>query len=146
MLLTIHVIAGAAVGLSIPNPLLSAPISFTTHLLLDAFPHWNYPVPKQRSLRSFWVSFGPDMVATILVSVGLLLWFRTHWAFVVWGIAWAALPDFLTLYQKVKPWKAWLRSYYALHNRLQWEVARGPGLAVQAFFLLVLWLMLQALK
>lgn len=146
MLLTVHVIAGAAVGLGLPNPLLSAPIAFATHLVLDAIPHWNYPVPKQRTLRSFWVSFGPDMVATLLVSLGLLLWFRTSWMFVVWGIGWSALPDFLTLYRKKKTWKLWFSSYYKLHNRLQWEVARGPGLAVQAFFVAILLSVLRMLK
>jgi hypothetical protein len=146
MLLTVHTIAGAAVGLAVHNPVLSAPIAFATHILLDAVPHWNYPVPKEKSIQGFWQSFGPDMLATILVSVGLIVWFWTVWPLVVWGIAWACLPDFLTLYQKAKPWSQWFKWYYKLHNQAQWEVARGPGLAIQAFFVAILVSILRILK
>ncbi len=146
MLLVAHTLAGAVVGLAIPNPAVSAPIAFATHILLDAIPHWNYPVPKAKTLRSFWQSFGPDMVATILVSTGILVWFWSAWPFVVWGIVWACLPDFLTLYRKTKPWSVWLKGYYRLHNRVQWEVARGPGLAIQAFFVAIAVTLLRILK
>ena len=146
MLLVVHVIAGAVVGVAAQNPVLSAPLSFATHLVLDALPHWNYPIPKKKTLLSFWKSFGPDMLATVFVSVGLIVWFWTVWPFVVWGIAWACLPDFLTLYRKTKPWSIWLKSYYKLHNLAQWEVARGPGLTIQAFSVAILVSILRILK
>jgi len=146
MLLTVHVIAGAVVGVAVQNPIFSAPIAFATHLLLDSVPHWNYPVPKQKNFLSFWQSFGPDMVATVATSIGIIIWFWSFWPLVVWGIGWACLPDFLTLYQKTKPWSRWLKKYYTLHNLAQWEVARGPGLAIQAFFVEILVTVLRILK
>lgn len=145
MLLSVHVIAGAAISLAVRQPVLSAPIAFATHIVLDAVPHWNYPVPRERTLRSFWKSFGPDMLVTILVTLGLVVWFWDMWPLVVWGVAWAALPDFLTLYRKTKPWSIWLRAYYKMHNAAQWEVARGPGLTIQAFFTFLLVLLLGTL-
>jgi hypothetical protein len=146
MLLVVHVIAGAVVGVAIPNPALSAPVSFATHMLLDAVPHWNYPVPKKKTIQSFWLSFGPDMAATVVVTIGLIVWFWSLWPFVVWGIAWACVPDLLTLYRKAKPWSKWFKGYYVLHNRVQWEVTRGPGLAIQAFFVAILVSILRLLK
>lgn len=146
MLLTVHVIAGATIGVALQNPLLSAPVAFATHLILDSVPHWNYPVPKQKTLSSFWKSFGPDMVATIAVSVVLIAWFWNVWPFVVWGIVWASLPDFLTLYRKTKPWSVWFKAYYRLHYLAQWEVARGPGLAIQAFSVAILLTILNSLR
>ncbi len=146
MLLVVHAIAGATVGASIANPLISAPIAFATHFVLDSFPHWNYPVPKRRTLPAFWRAFGPDMVLSVVVGIALILWFRTSWANVLWGIGWACVPDFLTLYRKKKPWSIWFKGYFELHNRVQWEVAKGPGLAVQSFLVLCMGIILLMAK
>jgi len=58
MLLSVHVLAGSVLALSVQNPVLSAPLCFATHFVLDSFPHWNYPVPRRRHLISFYRSFG----------------------------------------------------------------------------------------
>ncbi len=142
MLLVAHVIAGATIGLAVQNPVLSAPLAFATHLILDAVPHWNFPVPKERSLKSFWQAFGPDMAATVLVTGLLLAAFKSQWLLVAWGVGWASLPDFLTLFSHQRPWSKKLRLYFRLHNLVQWEVAKGPGLAIQAFFVWILLLIL----
>jgi len=41
MLETPHVIVGAAIASKITNPLLSIPISFVSHFVLEKVPHWN---------------------------------------------------------------------------------------------------------
>ena len=41
MLETPHVIVGAAIATKIANPLLSIPISFASHFILEKVPHWN---------------------------------------------------------------------------------------------------------
>ena len=41
MLETPHVLVGAAIASKITNPLLSIPISFFSHFMLDKVPHWN---------------------------------------------------------------------------------------------------------
>lgn len=41
MLETPHVALGAAIAVAIPNPLISIPLAFTSHFLLDMTPHWN---------------------------------------------------------------------------------------------------------
>jgi len=41
MLETPHVLVGAAIASKITNPLLSMPISFMSHFILDKVPHWN---------------------------------------------------------------------------------------------------------
>ncbi len=146
MLLSLHAVTGAVIGIAVHQPLLSAPIAFATHVLLDATPHWNFPVPQKRTLRGFWVSFGPDMVGTILVTGLLMFWFSEVWLSVLWGVCWASLPDFLTLFEKQDPWARILRAFYTLHERAQWEVSRGPGLAIQGFYLAILVFVLISLK
>ena len=41
MLETPHVVVGAAIASKIANPLLSIPISFISHFVLEKVPHWN---------------------------------------------------------------------------------------------------------
>ncbi|MFH1971517.1 MAG: hypothetical protein ABIJ05_04005, partial [Patescibacteria group bacterium] len=41
MLETPHIIVGAAIASKITNPLLSIPISFVSHFVLEKVPHWN---------------------------------------------------------------------------------------------------------
>lgn len=139
MLLAIHVMAGATTSLLIGNPAISAPICFATHAILDALPHWSYPVPKKATLKDFLQSFGPDLVLSILLFVLLIGLFADQWLLVCWGVGWAILPDWLTLFRDRQPWKRLLRRFYAFHNAIQWEVSIWPGLAVEAIvgFILV---------
>jgi len=38
---TPHAIVGAAIASKIPNPLISLPLAFASHFVLDRVPHWN---------------------------------------------------------------------------------------------------------
>jgi len=41
MLETPHVAFGIAIATAIPNPLISIPLAFASHFVLDMVPHWN---------------------------------------------------------------------------------------------------------
>lgn len=41
MLETPHAIVGAAIAARIPNPIISIPLAFASHFVLDLTPHWN---------------------------------------------------------------------------------------------------------
>ncbi len=41
MLETPHVAVGIAIAAAIPNPLISIPLAFMSHFILDMTPHWN---------------------------------------------------------------------------------------------------------
>lgn len=139
MLLAIHVMAGATTSLLIGNAGVSAPVCFATHAILDALPHWSFPIPKQHTLRGFLQSFGPDLVLSVVLFVVLIGLYADQWFLVSWGVGWAVLPDWLTLFRNRRPWKRILRRFYAFHNQIQWEVSVWPGLAVEAIvgFILV---------
>lgn len=146
MLLTMHVLAGATVALATGDVLISAPICFATHVVLDALPHWSFPIPKKRTLRGFMQSFGPDLIGAIVLFAALVGFFADHWFLLAWGVAWAILPDWLTLYRKQQPWKRLLRGFYAFHNAIQWEVSSGPGIAVQAIVAFILAISLSSIN
>lgn len=44
MILTTHAIVGAAAGRLVSNPLLAFALGFVSHFLIDAIPHWGYPL------------------------------------------------------------------------------------------------------
>jgi hypothetical protein len=41
MLETPHALVGAAIAAKIPNPVISLPLAFASHFILDMVPHWN---------------------------------------------------------------------------------------------------------
>lgn len=41
MLETPHVALGIAIAVAIPNPIISIPLAFASHFVLDMVPHWN---------------------------------------------------------------------------------------------------------
>lgn len=49
MTLTTHAMAGGAIAVLLPNhPYLAAGLAFSSHFILDAFPHWDYPLLSYR--------------------------------------------------------------------------------------------------
>lgn len=42
MTATAHALVSGAIAASIPNPLLSIPLSFLSHLVMDTVPHWDF--------------------------------------------------------------------------------------------------------
>ena len=44
MTLTTHAIVGATVATLTPNPILGFVLGFGSHYVLDALPHWSYPI------------------------------------------------------------------------------------------------------
>jgi len=48
MLATNHVLAGATIGLTISNTVISIPLALTSHIIMDLIPHWG-KFPSEKS-------------------------------------------------------------------------------------------------
>ena len=138
MLLSIHILAGVTASVISKNVYIGSAAALASHAVLDSLPHWNFPVPKKIHILEFFEKFGPDMIASIIIFGLLLALMPAQWLYICLGAGFAALPDFLTLFMKKRPWKQILRSFYQFHNNIQWEIKRTPGLVIQAFTVLVL--------
>jgi len=47
MLASNHVLAGAAIGVTISNPVFAIPLALTSHIIMDLIPHWGkFPSEK----------------------------------------------------------------------------------------------------
>ena len=106
--LTTHAIFGAAIAAVIPtHPYLAVSAAFVSHFLLDAIPHWDYPL-RSSSMKPGVVAamkFDGEVLADIftigadaLLGLGLavlLLASADDWALIACAAGAAILPDAL---------------------------------------------------
>jgi hypothetical protein len=127
MILVTHAITGAAVGQLVGNPVAALVYGFVSHFLLDAIPHWDYPlsegeVKSGRVPRRDLIKIAADGLlglASVFIANALfpsLLW----WPMVLGAIG-AMLPDALQFaYFKTK-WR-WLYYLQTFHEWIHTSV------------------------
>jgi hypothetical protein len=116
MILTTHAIIGGAIASILPShPLVAVTLSFASHFLVDAIPHWDYPIrskglrPGSGSVLAIdgvllrdLMAIGADGLAGTALALVLFATRQTFW--VVLLCAWAAmLPDPLQFLHNVYP-------------------------------------------
>lgn len=74
MLETPHVAVGAAIAVKVANPLISLPLAFGSHFLLDRIPHWN-PHTYTETQKHGKLKKSSLIVASIDTSAALILGF-----------------------------------------------------------------------
>lgn len=76
MLETPHVALGAAIATAIPNPLISIPLAFASHFILDMTPHWNPHLNTEtkkygRLTNKTLIIIGLDLACALLLLIYL---------------------------------------------------------------------------
>lgn len=74
MLETPHVAVGVAIASKIPNPLISIPLAFASHFILDRIPHWN-PHSYTEVQKNGHISKNTTIFALVDVGLSLILGF-----------------------------------------------------------------------
>lgn len=74
MLETPHVALGAAIAVAIPNPLISVPLAFASHFILDMVPHWNPHINTEmkkygKLTRPTLFIIGVDLILAIALTI-----------------------------------------------------------------------------
>lgn len=112
MILSTHAVAGALVGSVVAyNPFLAGALGFASHFILDAVPHWDYPLKSsQKDLnnrmnntvimgKSFIFDLAKIGLDMLVGAVVVFLAFSNAPTTVFWGACigavFAVLPDFL---------------------------------------------------
>ena len=139
MLSTPHLLVGAAIVKVIPNPVISLPLAFASHFVLDSIPHWDGSpkAPFNKKLIGGIIvdyAFGASLV--FLLTSGLanqeLIWL---------GAFLGTLPDFLT--GTYKHLEAYFSGIYLIripnefHIRIQRNVPFQMGLATSTIAALI---------
>jgi hypothetical protein len=145
MLETPHVAVGAAIAVSIPNPLICIPLAFASHFVLEMVPHWNphlnteikaHGKLSKQTLNIITI----DVAASLLIGSAIsysVLPDTIHAATILAACFASALPDvveapYFLFGVKSKFLKAWLTFKKSIQN----DTGVGFGLATQAITLI----------
>jgi hypothetical protein len=137
--LTTHAVVGAAIaGLTPKYPMLGLCLAFASHFLLDAIPHWDYPLrssslrPQAATPMKYDRAFIADMItigsdAALGISLALILFTTPDGYFLLFcGACAGILPDGLQFAYMRFPHKPlvylqrfheWIHSSYAMDER-----------------------------
>lgn len=140
MLETPHVVVGAAIATKVANPLLSIPLAFASHFVLEAIPHWNPHINTEMKNHGK-VSVNSKKVIALDVGLSLISGFyiaslspTTTQAFVVLLACFAAvIPDLIEA-----PYYFWkskskfiTKKWIPFKKSLQVDTGIIPGLITQ---------------
>jgi hypothetical protein len=90
VLITNHVLSGAAIGAAVGEPLAALPLGVASHFGLDALPHWGGWMSDQHFLR---VAIADGLTGLGAMGAAYALTPRGRRAAVLAGMVGAALPD-----------------------------------------------------
>ncbi len=97
MTATNHALAGAAIGLSITQPVLALPLALASHFVMDAIPHFGIKFTQSKKNRKIFHSYlliDAALLATIIISLYL-----TGAGWLVFACLFlAGCPDFFQAY------------------------------------------------
>lgn len=147
MTITNHILAGALIGLALPDPVVAIVVAFVSHFAMDALPHFGYAGKKgYREALKHKLSY-IVAILTLITSfvVILLLTLNGKWFAILTGLV-AASPDAIGLYN----WLAYEKHnkkangvvelfHVKFHRKIQWcERPWGAVVEVLVFVSLLL--------
>ena len=133
MLVTPHVLFGAAIGSSFDKVYLVAPLSVASHFVLDSIPHLQgFIEVEELEKKDFLIVFADVLAAIILVS--LVSFGSPKWELIALGAFCAWVPDIHHIIRVLfGPEK--LSRYTKAHKKFHWDkqIRFLPGIATQIF-------------
>lgn len=148
-----HGITGAAIALTIKNPLLAVPLSFISHYFQDLIPHWDYGVSRQADkkgvffTKKFNMSLLGDFILSVTLMIVLAILFPTH-KWLIWAcMVAAASPDLVWAYYRlyrehIKKQTPRYDPFSNLHRKIQWSQTPFGGLVEIAWAITGLFIIL----
>jgi hypothetical protein len=153
MTLTTHAISGAAIASLLPtHPMLAIGAAFASHFLIDAIPHWDYPIssssvsPQIGSKMKFDKALFFDMTrigfdALLGLSLAWLLFAAPHFSWIIMlGALVAMIPDplqFVYAHFKHEPLISLQRFHMWIHTKERLKGKPLLGVASQIAFNIV---------
>jgi hypothetical protein len=130
MLSTPHLLVGAAIARSIPNPAIALPAAFLSHFVLDATPHWDGSPQAPYSKKVIGGAVLDYLFGSVLIL--LLTAGDPRQSTVVLGAFFATLPDFIMVLTRhfptrINDWPG-LRHFNKYHSHSQVNVRFAQGL------------------
>jgi len=117
MILSTHIVAGAAIALQIQNPALGLILAFFSNYLLDSLPHSEYSVQNLREHK--WKKSFLDFLKVgfdLLFGFSIILLFSKNYLIALTGGFFAILPDGLTFLLFLFPNNKILEKHFKFHE------------------------------
>jgi len=150
--LSTHAVVGAAIGSFLPShPAAAALLGFASHFVLDAIPHWDYPIrsafvnpaiggrlKRDRALMLDAVTIGGDALFG-LVGSALLFTTPTGMCAVILGACGAVLPDPLQFvhahfprepFRSIQRFHRWMHTKKPMKKQVVWGIVSQMALVV----------------
>jgi len=166
MTLTAHAVVGATMVQILPGaPVLAVTLALSSHFILDAIPHWDYPLRSASKTKGavVGVAFNYDFTflrdlffVSLDILLGLLLVWLLYrpaidqWPLLLAGVVAAILPDFLQFaygryggyfLTKIQWWHNFCHSQISLNSKPFWGVS-SQAIIVTLIVVLLNWLFL----
>jgi len=155
MILTTHAITGATLASLMPNhPVLGFVAGFTSHFLLDAIPHWDYPIssmktdqdnPLNNSMvvnKYFYIDlikFGIDGLLGLFLSFVLFGVIHQSSPFIIFiGAIGGMAPDVLQFFYwkwKCKLLESLQKFHLSIHSKIELNNQPIFGILLQIVFI-----------
>src|SRR3989338_8701419 len=117
MILTSHLLAGAAIASKISNPFLALPLALLSHYFLDSLPQEEYTITNIHGRR--WNKTFPDFLKVFLdifLGASLIIFF-SHNSPVIYIAAFLAIvPDGITLLNRIFPENKLFNQHQKFHR------------------------------
>lgn len=116
MILTCHLLVGAAIASKISNPILALPLAFLSHYFLDLIPHKDYSIAfikQKRWGNSFFDFF--KVFSDIILGFSLLYAFSDGNQLIFVAAFLALIPDGLTMLNIIFSQNRLLASHQRIH-------------------------------
>jgi len=133
MLLTPHILLGAAIGAKISNPGAIFALSFISHYFLDALPHYEYKIPglkgKSPDNKKIFIDF-LKLSVDLSIGAGLALFFLWNSPFLtgaVLGMLSALIPDALLFLYWRHPESRFLKIFALPHRACHFLKNSSPA-------------------
>lgn len=142
MTATGHAVIGAVIAAKIGNPALAIPIALLSHVVADAFPHWDTATNARKKLRSrLFIDSVIDVCISIIISYllfttifpGTNLLYGYSMVFLAQFLDWATAPYYFFRI-KVPPF-TWS---YQLQKKFDNRLDKPWGIILQVGVLLLL--------
>ena len=148
MILTPHVLVGAAIAINVEPKPLGLVLAFLSHYILDAIPHWDYCVKNIQAKR--WKESLPDFTKVGLdttLSLLIIALVVKNWRLALIGGAFGIISDGVTLLTIMLPENKILEMHHLFHDKIVhwfkrqkipvfWKILSQLGISIISIFLL----------
>src|SRR3989344_2045791 len=125
MILSSHIITGAALGANFQNIYLMPTAAIALHFFLDKIPHYDYTIKPFSFIVSAKVFADIGISAITILIIYLFFNPNINPAYVIAGIFFSVLPDGFLLISFIFQNK-WLQKYRQFHDFFHWQSQKNP--------------------